>query len=70
MGIKVFGLLNRNLPSRLQEGAMISLLEFSPAEAYEHGFYGLPDVSDSMDYIQAYVTGAADSARQSLNSGV
>ena len=49
---------------------MISLLEFSPAEAYEHGFYGLPDVSDSMDYIQAYVTGAADSARQSLNSGV
>lgn len=46
---------------------MISLLQFTPAEAYQHGFLGLPDVSDSLDYIQAYVTGAADSARQSLS---
>lgn len=33
---------------------------------YQDGFNGLPDTSDAIEYVQAYVTGAADSARQSL----
>ena len=49
---------------------MISLLSFTASEAYQHGFQGLPDVSDDPGYVQAYITGAADSARQSLNKEI
>ena len=46
--------------------SIISEPDTSALSGFLDGFLGLPDFSSSPAYLMAYVTGAADSARQSL----